>query len=84
MNAEIDKLSRETWQAAVAMFDEVEDIRVTLINIRIMVANMQGNQHAQGLDVIATHIEESLLALTERSKVIRDAAKDIGRANRES
>lgn len=84
MNAEIDRLSKQTWDASVSIFDEVEDIRVTLINIRIMVANMQDNQHARGLDVIASHIEKSLVELTEKSKFIRDAAKDIGGINRKA
>lgn len=82
MNPEIDRLSKQTWDASVSIFDEVEDIRVTLINIRIMVANMQDNQHARGLDVIASHIEKSLVELTEKSKFIRDAAKGIGTLNR--
>lgn len=81
MNFEIDKLSKETWEASVGMFDEVEDIRVTLINIRILVANMQDNHHARGLDVIASQIEKSLTRLTDRSKFVRDAAKSIGKLN---
>jgi hypothetical protein len=81
MNADVDRLSKEVWEVAVSMFDQVEDIKVTLINIRIMVAGMQENQHARGLDVIASHIEKSLTALTDKSRVIRDIAKDIGKAN---
>lgn len=81
MNEKINTLSKQTWEAAVAMFDEIEDIRVTLVNIRILVASMQNNQNAKGLDVIANQIQESLVMLTERSKIIRDAAKEIGKEN---
>ncbi len=83
MNADVDRLSKQTWEVAVSMFDQVEDIKVTLINIRIMVAGMQENQHARGLDVIASHIEKSLTALTDKSRILRDMAKDIGKANRD-
>ena len=81
MNAEVDVLAKEGIIRAGDMYNELENIRITLINIRISVAKID-NGEARALDVIANHIEHSLLELETQAKKAQERYKKIVEINK--
>lgn len=83
MNERIDYLSKALWSGSIETFQEVETIRLILLNMKITVAKMSSNPDARALDRVSDIIEEAILKLEKRTLEVRDVAKEIGKLNRE-
>lgn len=69
--------AEEISKAANTMYKELENIRITLINIRISVAHIKDKSEARALDTIADHIEQAVLTLEQEAKSMGVMANSI-------
>lgn len=81
MDIVINQLASEGKQNTVNMISDIANIRMTVINIRISVAKLD-HLEARALDVVADHIEHSLLELEERVKAAGNRYGLILQANK--
>ncbi|AKL95565.1 hypothetical protein CACET_c21180 [Clostridium aceticum] len=82
MNTEIDNYTKDLWQNAVDIFDGLEKIKMTLVNIKISVAKMDNSEEARVMNAIASYIENSIDSIEEKTQFIRNISKEIGVINR--
>ncbi|AOY77392.1 hypothetical protein [Clostridium formicaceticum] len=84
MNTEIDNYTKDLWQNAVDIFDGLEKIKMTLVNIKISVAKMNNSEEARVMNAIASYIESSIDSIEEKTEYIRNISKEIGIINKSS
>lgn len=75
-NKQLDILSKEIWEHSTKGFEELERIKLTLINIRISVAKLD-NAEARALDTIADYITHSIDSLEKGTYRLKEISKEI-------
>lgn len=81
MNHEIEALTKDIWKESVEVWEELQRIRCTLINIKISVARIN-TVESEALNAVATQLEQAIQGITQNTARIRDQAKKIGEINR--
>lgn len=80
MNNQLDDLSKEIFNTSTSLFEDMNKINLTLINIRISVAKIDSGE-SKALDTIADHIARSLDAMKEKTKRLKDISKEVRDVN---
>jgi hypothetical protein len=82
MNPEINQLTKDIWKNSVDIFTELENIRLTVINVRVCVAKLHEHPEARALDVVADHIQKALIGLEKNTALLKEQAKQIADLNK--
>lgn len=84
MNQRIDELSKLLWNGSDKAFQDLEQLRVIVINLKITLAHLQDNPDVRALNQVATIIESSIKNLEQITYSVKEIAKEIGIENKGS
>lgn len=82
MNKEIDELTLKIWQDTTQVFEELEKIKMSLINIKISVAQIDSAERG-ALSTVAEYLNKSISGIQTNTYQIKENIKVIARLNKE-
>jgi|GEM_PF-5499361 len=82
MNKDIDKLTIDIWKDVTNVFEELEKIKMSLINIKISVARIDSTERG-ALSTVADYLENSIKDIQLNTFKIKENTKAIARFNKE-
>lgn len=82
MNKNIDKLTLDIWTDVTGVFEELEKIKMSLINIKISVAQIESNERG-ALATVADYLEKSIKDIQNNTFSIKENAKAIAKHNKD-
>jgi len=76
MNQRIDELTKTLWNGAVKSFQDLEQLRIIILNLKITLAHLQDNPEIRALNQIATIIEDAVKNLENTTYQAKEIAKE--------
>ena len=73
----VDELSLMIYNKDIMVFAEIEKIRKSIINLKIIVANLD-NENQRIVKTFAEYLEDSVKNLQIATKEIKEYSKEIG------
>ena len=73
----IDEISLMIYNKDIMVFAEIEKIRKSIINLKIVAANLD-NENQRIVKTFAEYLEDSVKSLQTVTKEIKDYSKEIG------
>lgn len=73
----VDEISLMIYNKDIMVFAEIEKIRKSIINLKIVAANLD-NENQKIVKTFAEYLEDSVKSLQTVTKEIKDYSKEIG------
>ena len=73
----VDEISLMIYNKDIKIFAEIEKIRKSIINLKIVAANLD-NENQKIVKTFAEYLEDSVKSLQTVTKEIKDYSKEIG------
>lgn len=81
MNPKINELTQKLQKGAVKSYNDLEQLRIIVLNLKITLAHLSNTPETRALNQIASIIENSIRNLENITHQVKEIAKEIEKEN---